>query len=68
MKPSDLRAVAVVALGLLALPAVGYAAGTSSSSESAKPDLYKQAEDLIDDDEYAESIPLLQQSIEQKGE
>ena len=68
MKPSDFRAVAIVALGLLALPAVGYAAGSSSSSEEAKPDLYKQAEDLIDDEEYAEAIPLLQQSIQQKGE
>ena len=68
MKPSDFRAVAIVALGLLALPAVSYAAGSSSSSESEKPDLYKQAEDLIDDEEYAEAIPLLQQSIQQKGE
>jgi tetratricopeptide (TPR) repeat protein len=68
MKPSDFRAVAIVALGLIALPAIGYAAGTSSSSESAKPDLYKQAEDLIDDEEYADAIPLLQQSIQEKGE
>ena len=68
MKPSDFRAVAIVALGLLALPAVSYAAGSSSSSESEKPDLYKQAEDLIDDEEYAQAIPLLQQSIQQKGE
>ena len=43
MKPTDLRAVAILALGLLALPVAGHAAGTSSSSESAKPDLYKQA-------------------------
>ena len=68
MKPSDFRAVAIVALGLLALPAVGYAAGSSSSSEEAKPDLYKQAEDLIDDEEYGKAIPLLQQSIQEKGE
>ena len=68
MKPSDFRAVAIVALGLIALPAIGYAAGTSSSSEDAKPDLYKQAEDLIDDEEYGKAIPLLQQSIQEKGE
>jgi Flp pilus assembly protein TadD len=68
MKPSDFRAVAIVALGLLALPAVGYAAGSSSSSESAKPDLYEEAEELIDDEDYAEAIPLLQQSIQEKGE
>ena len=68
MKASDFRAVAIVVLGLLALPVVGHAAGTSSSSEDAKPDLYKQAEDLIDDDEYAQAIPLLQKSIQEKGE
>ena len=68
MKPSDFRAVAVVVLGLLALPVVGHAAGTSSSSEEAKPDLYKQAEDLIDDEEYGKAIPLLQKSIQEKGE
>jgi Flp pilus assembly protein TadD len=68
MKPSDFRAVAIVALGLLALPAVGYAAGSSSSSEDAKPDLYEQAEELIDDEDYADAIPLLQQSIQEKGE
>ncbi len=68
MKPSDFRTVAIVVLGLLALPVAGYAAGTSSSSEEAKPDLYKQAEDLIDDEEYAQAVPLLQQSIQQKGE
>lgn len=68
MKPSDFRAAAIVALGLLALPAAVHAAGSSSSTESAKPDLYKQAEDLIDDEEYAKAIPLLQQSIQEKGE
>ncbi|HET6161039.1 MAG TPA: tetratricopeptide repeat protein [Dongiaceae bacterium] len=68
MKQSDFRAAAIVVLGLLALPGVGYAAGTSSSSESEKPDLYKQAEDLIDDEEYAKAIPVLQQSIQEKGE
>ena len=69
MKPSDFRAVAIVAaLGLMALPAVGHAAGSSSSSESAKPDLYEEAEELIDDEDYAEAIPLLQQSIQEKGE
>jgi tetratricopeptide (TPR) repeat protein len=68
MKPSDFRAIAVVVLGLLALPGTGYAMSTNSTPESAKPDLYKQAEDLIDDEDYAEAIPLLQQSIQEKGE
>ena len=34
MKPSDFRAVAIVVLGLMALPGVGYAAGTSSNDRS----------------------------------
>ena len=42
MKPSDFRAVAIVALGLLALPAVGYAAGSSSNDEPAQPSLYQR--------------------------
>ena len=68
MKPSHFRAIAVVVLGLLALPGTGYAMSTNSTPESAKPDLYKQAEELIDDEDYAEAIPLLQQSIQEKGE
>ena len=68
MKPIDLRAVVIVVLGLLALPGTGYAMSTNSTPESAKPDLYKQAEELIDDEDYAEAIPLLQQSIQEKGE
>jgi Flp pilus assembly protein TadD len=68
MKPRDFRAIAVMVLGLLALPAAAQAAGTSSSSESDPPDLYEQAEELIDDEDYAEAIPLLQQSIQEKGE
>jgi len=68
MKQSDIRAAAIVVLGLLALPGASYAFNSGSSSESAKPNLYKQAEDLIDDEEYAKAIPLLQQSIQEKGE
>ena len=68
MKQSDFRAAAIVVLGLLVLPGVGYAAGSSSSEPAAQPDLYKQAKELIDDEEYAKAIPLLQKSIQQKGE
>ena len=68
MKPSDLRAVAVVALGLLTLPGAGYAMSTNSTPEPEQVDLYKQAEELIDDEDYAEAIPLLQKSIQEKGE
>ena len=68
MKLNDFRAAAIVVLGLLALPGAVYAAGSSSNDEPAKPDLYKQAEDLVDDEEYAKAIPLLQKSIQEKGE
>jgi tetratricopeptide (TPR) repeat protein len=68
MKQSDFRAAAIVVLGLLVLPGVGYAAGSSSSEPAAQPDLYKKAKGLVDDEEYAKAIPLLQKSIQQKGE
>ena len=68
MKQSDLRTAAFVILGLLAAPAAGYAAGSSSSEPAAQPDLYKQAKELVDDQQYAKAIPLLQKSIQQKGE
>ena len=67
MKQSDFRA-AIVALALMAVPGLSYAAGSSSSAPAAQPDLYKQAKELVDDEEYAKAIPLLQQSIEEKGE
>ena len=63
-----IRAAAIVVLGLLALPGVAYALGSTSTPEPKQADLYKQAEDLIDDEEYAKAIPLLQQSIQDKGE
>jgi tetratricopeptide (TPR) repeat protein len=67
MKQSDFRA-AIVVLALMAVPGLSYAAGSSSSAPAAQPDLYKQAKELVDDEEYAKAIPLLQQSIEEKGE
>jgi tetratricopeptide (TPR) repeat protein len=67
MKQSDFRA-AIVVLALMAVPGLSWAAGSSSSAPAAQPDLYKQAKELIDDEEYAKAIPLLQQSIEEKGE
>ena len=68
MKQGDLRAAAIVAFGLLAFPVAVHAAGSSSEAPAQQADLYKQAEDLIDDEKYAQAIPLLQQSIQQKGE
>src|SRR5215470_16405533 len=40
--------------------------GNSSSNSSAS--LYQQAKKLIDKEQYAKAIPLLQKSIQQKGE
>jgi len=68
MKQNDLRAIAVVVVGLLAIPGLSYAAGSSSSAPAEQPDLYKQAKELVDEQHYAQAIPLLEQSIEQKGE
>ena len=68
MKQGDLRAVAVMVLGLMALPGTVYALGATSTPEPEQADAYKQAEDLVDDEEYAKAIPLLQQSIKEKGE
>lgn len=68
MKTSDFRIAAWLALGLLVAPGAAFAMGSSSTPEPKQADLYKQAEDLIDDEEYAEAIPLLQQSIQEKGE
>jgi len=68
MKTSDFRIAAWLAFGLLAAPGTVFAMGSSSTPEPKQADLYKQAEDLIDDEEYAEAIPLLQQSIQEKGE
>lgn len=68
MKRIDSRIAALVLVGMLAAPAAAFAFGSSSNSESEQADLYKQAKDLIDDKQYAKAIPLLQQSIEEKGE
>ncbi len=68
MKRDDFRAVAILVLGLIALPGTACALGTTSTPEPQQADLYKQAEELIEDEEYANAIPLLQQSIKEKGE
>ncbi len=68
MHKSDLRGVAVLVLGLVALPGASHALGTDSEPEPRQADLYKQAEELIEDEDYADAIPLLQRSIKEKGE
>ena len=39
----------------------------SSDDEAAQPDPYKQAKELIDDEEYAKAIPILQKLVKDKG-
>ncbi|MEZ5833735.1 MAG: tetratricopeptide repeat protein [Dongiaceae bacterium] len=68
MKRSHFGAAAIVILGLLAAPVASYGFSSSSSSEQEQPDFYKQAKNLIDDNEYSKAIPLLEKSIKQKGE
>ena len=68
MKQSDFRVAAVILLGLMAAPGAAFALGSSSTPEPEQADLYKQAKQFVDDEEYAKAIPLLQQSIKEKGE
>jgi tetratricopeptide (TPR) repeat protein len=64
--PRDKLASLFLALTLAMAPAGAMAAGSSSSSTPT--DAYQEAEDLIDDEEFAKAIPLLEQSIKEKGE
>ena len=68
MKQTHFGIAALLALGLLAAPVVVLAAGSDSTPEPAQVDLYKQAKKLVDDEKYAKAIPLLQKSIQEKGE
>ncbi len=52
---------------LASIPVTAWAMGSSSTDESAQPDLYKQAQSLIDDDKYQDAIPVLQKLIKNKG-
>lgn len=68
MKQRDVRFAALVVLGLLAAPVAAFAAGSDSTPEPEQVDAYKKAKELVDDEKYAKAIPLLQQSIKEKGE
>lgn len=64
-------ALAVLGLGNIGLATGALGMGSDSSSGSnptAASDPYEQALDLIDDEKYAQAIPLLEQSIQDKGE
>jgi Flp pilus assembly protein TadD len=68
MKRQDFRLAGWLTLALLAAPAAAFAMGSDSTPAAQKTDLYKQAKELVDDEEYAKAIPLLQKSIQEKGE
>ena len=68
MTRRDFRIVAWLALGLLAAPGAAFAFSTNSTPEPQQVDLYKQAQKLVEDEKYAKAIPLLQKSIQEKGE
>jgi tetratricopeptide (TPR) repeat protein len=72
---------AAIILGVVAMSAATWANGGGSggggssgggnsgnSSGGSQINLYQQAKKLIDDEQYAKAIPLLQKSIQQKGE
>ncbi|MGD9743121.1 MAG: tetratricopeptide repeat protein [Dongiaceae bacterium] len=60
-------AAMALALATMLPAAAGFAAGTSSSSSSSSsssgPSDYQKAVDLIDDEDYAEAIPLLEKVV-----
>jgi len=71
------RIGAAIILGVLAMSATtwangggggGSSGGSGNSSGNSQASLYQQAKKLIDDEQYAKAIPLLQKSIQQKGE
>ena len=68
MKQTNFGIAVLLALGEQATPVVVLAAGSDSTPTTQQADPYKQAKDLVDDEEYAKAIPLLQKSIQEKGE
>ncbi|MDY0883981.1 tetratricopeptide repeat protein [Dongia soli] len=59
----------ILSLALVAaLPVTAaFAMGSDSTPSNSQADRYKQAKELVDDKEYAEAIPLLRKTIEEKG-
>lgn len=66
-----------IIMGIAGLAAVLLIAGSahfgsawamgSSDDDAAQPDPYKQAKGLIDDEKYADAIPILQKLVKDKG-
>jgi len=55
-------------LGGIGFAAQGFAMGSDTTSNPEVKDDYEKAADLIDDEEYAKAIPLLEKSIKEKGD
>lgn len=67
MKTTVIALLAVVTLGLGGA-GQALAMGSDSTAPAAKVDSYKEAVKLIDKEQYAKAIPLLQAAIKEKGE
>lgn len=70
MKKTLTALLTVISLGLggIGFAAQGFAMGSDSTEPAKKADDYTKAVDLIDDEEYAKAIPLLEKSIKEKGD
>lgn len=68
MKITILATLLGLGLGSFGFVAGSLAMGSDSTAPAAQTDAYKAAVELIDDEDYAAAIPLLQQSIKEKGE
>ena len=67
MKRAHLLSSVAALAAVLAITGSAWAMGTSSTSDAAQPDPYKQAKSLIDADKYDQAIPILQKLIQDKG-
>ena len=68
MSLTRLSGISLALLGALVLASpASLAAGTSSTPEAEQVDYYKTAKKLIDDQDFAKAIPLLEQSIQANG-
>ena len=52
---------------VVAISGAAFAMGSTSTAPADQPDPYKQAKSLIDEQKYADAIPILQQLIKDKG-
>jgi tetratricopeptide (TPR) repeat protein len=57
----------IVSLALAVSSGPAISLGTDSTPSAAQADTYKQAKDLVDAKEFAKAIPLLEQTLHDKG-